>query len=116
MNEWDERDEELTFAEEGSEVGVVALRPWRVLVVDDDEDVHEATALALRGLQILERPLELLHARSAAEALACLRREDDIAVILLDVVMETLTAGLDIIATIRGELGLGNARIVLRTG
>ena len=116
MNEWDERDEELTFAEEGSEVGVVALRPWRVLVVDDDEDVHEATALALRGLQILERPLELLHARSAAEALACLRREDDIAVILLDVVMETLTAGLDIIATIRGELGLGNARIVLRSG
>ena len=116
MNEQDERDEELTFAEEGEALGAVALRSWRVLVVDDDEDVHEATALALRGLDILGREIELLHARSAAEALDCLRRESDIAVILLDVVMETLTAGLDIIATIRDELGLNNTRIVLRTG
>ena len=31
----------------------------RVLVVDDDPDVHESTAYALRGLDIADRPVEL---------------------------------------------------------
>ncbi len=116
MSEQPPHDDDLFFAEEGEEVGKVPLHPWRILVVDDDQDVHEATVLALRGLEVLDRPMQLLHAHSANEALDCLRRETDIAVILLDVVMETLTAGLDIVATIRGELGLVNLRIVLRTG
>ena len=116
MNEQDAHDDDLSFAEEGEELAALPVLPWRVLVVDDDQDVHEASVLALRGLEILGRPMQLLHAHSAAEALECLRRESDIAVILLDVVMETLTAGLDIIATIRGELALHNTRIVLRTG
>ena len=116
MSERDAHDDDLFFADEGNEIGAVALQPWRILVVDDDLDVHEATSLALRGLEVQGRTLQLLHAHSAAEALECLRQERDIAVILLDVVMETLTAGLDIIATIRGELGLANTRIVLRTG
>ena len=116
MSERHPNDDDLFFAEEGEEVGTVSALPWRILVVDDDQDVHEATVLALRGLEILGRPMQFLHARSASEALDCLHHETDIAVILLDVVMETLTAGLDIVATIRGELGLVNLRIVLRTG
>lgn len=90
--------------------------PWRILVVDDDPEVHQATGFALAHLQIADRPLELLHAYSSAEALRLLAVEPDIAVVLLDVVMETPTAGLDIIARIRGELGLACTRIILRTG
>lgn len=89
---------------------------WRILVVDDDPDVHEATKFALNGEVIQNRNLEFLHAYSGQQALALLRHELDIAVILLDVVMETEDAGLRIIETIRTELNMHNTRIVLRTG
>jgi len=90
--------------------------PWRILIVDDDTDVHNATAYALRSITILDRPLHFLHAYSGQEAIALLRDEGDIAVILLDVVMESETAGLAAIETIRNELGLAKPRIILRTG
>jgi diguanylate cyclase (GGDEF)-like protein len=90
--------------------------PWRILVVDDDPDVHESTAYGLRNLEIEGRGLHLMHAHSAAEALEALRGECDVAVILLDVVMETDDAGLATVSTIRGEMGLSNVRIILRTG
>lgn len=107
----------LTFIDDAAPPDVSAERPaWRILVVDDDRQVHAATRFALTGLTILDRPLELIHAYSAAEAVAELRRESDIGVILLDVVMETPSAGLDIISVIRDELALGNIRIILRTG
>lgn len=109
-------DDDLVFAEESDEHTSACAVPWRLLVVDDDHDVHETTKLALRGLRFFDRPLEMLHAYSAAEAIDCLRREPDIGVILLDVVMETITAGLEIIGVIRDELGLLNTRIILRTG
>jgi diguanylate cyclase (GGDEF)-like protein len=89
---------------------------WRVLIVDDDADVHSATEFALSGLEILERPLQFLHAYSGAEAIEVLMSEDDIAVILLDVVMETEEAGLAAISTIRTDLGLTHTQIILRTG
>ncbi|HEY9029353.1 MAG TPA: EAL domain-containing protein, partial [Burkholderiaceae bacterium] len=90
--------------------------PWRVLIVDDDPDVHRATEFALRGVRVLERPLEFLHAETAARALALLRAEADVAVILLDVVMETDDAGLAMVRVVREELGLQEVRIILRTG
>ncbi|MDP5239581.1 EAL domain-containing protein [Uliginosibacterium sp. 31-16] len=93
-----------------------ALRPWRVLITDDDEEVHRATTYALRGVEVDGRPLELLHASSASEAVALLQVEKDIAVGMLDVVMETPDAGLRLVETIRNELGLRSMRIVLRTG
>ena len=92
------------------------LQPWRVLVVDDDPDVHEATRFGLAHVSILGRPLELLHAYSSAQALALLEHESDIAVILLDVVMESDDAGLRTVGVIRERLKLENTRIILRTG
>ncbi|OQA33021.1 MAG: Phytochrome-like protein cph2 [Betaproteobacteria bacterium ADurb.Bin341] len=90
--------------------------PWRILIVDDDKDVHKATEYTLQGVAILDRPLQFLHAYSSAEAIGLLMRETNIAVILLDVVMESENAGLAAVDVIRGELGLTNPRIVLRTG
>jgi len=96
--------------------GAEAARPWRILLVDDDADVHESTAFALRSMQIMGRPLQLLHAHSAAEGLHLLRQTPDMAVILLDVVMESEHAGLEMVARVREELGMLHTRIVLRTG
>jgi diguanylate cyclase (GGDEF)-like protein len=90
--------------------------PWKVLIVDDDPDVHRATEFALRGARVLDRPLAFLHADTAAQALRLLRGTPDVAVILLDVVMETDHAGLALVHEVRQTLGLHEARIILRTG
>ncbi|MEH6628834.1 MAG: HD domain-containing phosphohydrolase [Motiliproteus sp.] len=90
--------------------------PWTLLVVDDEESVHQVTRLALRGLVYDDRPLSFLSAHSAAEARVILEDTPGIAVVLLDVVMETDHAGLDLARYIRKDLGNHDIRIVLRTG
>ncbi|MGR8929073.1 MAG: bifunctional diguanylate cyclase/phosphodiesterase [Gammaproteobacteria bacterium] len=111
-------DEFLTFVDDETDTAAEKnlLPPWRVLIADDDVDVHESTVFALGKLTILDRPLEFIHAYSAAETLEKLRQTKGVAVILLDVVMETDDAGLKIVETIRHTLGLLDVRIVLRTG
>ncbi|WP_395699409.1 putative bifunctional diguanylate cyclase/phosphodiesterase [Aquabacterium sp.] len=89
---------------------------WKVLIVDDDEDVHQATELALRGVHIEGRALEFLHAHSAMQARALVAAHPDIAVALLDVVMESPDAGLQLVRHLREELNRRALRVVLRTG
>ncbi|TVZ40153.1 diguanylate cyclase (GGDEF)-like protein [Alteromonadaceae bacterium 2753L.S.0a.02] len=89
---------------------------WRILITDDEQDVHTATTFALRNTRILGRPIEFLHANSARETIEILKSHNDIAVIMLDVVMETPNAGLDLVAVIREELKVTDSRIILRTG
>ncbi|MBI2308356.1 MAG: EAL domain-containing protein [Rhodocyclales bacterium] len=91
-------------------------RPWRLLVVDDDSEVHTATDFALHGIRILGRPLAIAHAASAQEARAMLAADRDFAVVLLDVVMETEDAGLSMVGYIRDTLQMHECRIILRTG
>lgn len=92
------------------------LPVWNILVVDDDDEVHAATRFALRSVEILGRRLNLLRANSAAEAREVLKGSDAIAVILLDVVMESPQAGLELVDCIRSQLLLTEPRIILRTG
>jgi diguanylate cyclase len=89
---------------------------WRILIVDDEPDVHRATTFALAGVSIMQRKLEFVHAYSAAQACEILKTESDLAVVLLDVVMEREHAGLELVKTIRDELHLQDVRIILRTG
>jgi len=93
-----------------------AALPLRVLVVDDEPDVAAVTRLSLRGMRHGGRPVELVVATSGAEAVEAMRADPAIAVILLDVVMETDAAGLDAARIIREELGNRFVRILLRTG
>ena len=93
-----------------------AATPWKVLIADDEPEVHEVTRLVLGGFRFEDRPLSFLSAYSAAEAFELIRAQPDIAVLLLDVVMETEHAGLEIVRRIRQELGNHRVRIVLRTG
>lgn len=111
-------DDDLVFVEDEaaqSETGEDAGH-WRILVVDDDPGVHEVTRFALANTLILNRPVTLFHASSGTEAVALLRAKDNIAVVLLDVVMESDDAGLRTVDIIRNELKLANCRIILRTG
>ena len=103
---------------EDSEQGTdpTALKPWRVLVVDDVADVHAVTRLALSNVMFQGRKLEILSAYSGEQGYAALSTETDIALLLLDVVMETDDAGLRLAKCIREELHNDLVRIVLRTG
>ena len=73
------------------------LKPWKILVVDDDTDIHEVTELALKRLVFEERGIEFIHAYSATEAKIKLKEHNDISIGLLDVVMEDDKAGLDLV-------------------
>jgi len=90
--------------------------PWRVLIVDDDVDVHVVTKFSLSNVCFLGRRLSFLHAYSGEEALNTLRNTPDIALVLLDVIMETSDAGLNVARQIRDTLHNQLVRIVLRTG
>ncbi len=98
------------------ETGSPDQRLWRVLIVDDDVDVHAVTRLALRNVSFKGRELELFSAYSGREAYDFLRDTPDIALVLLDVVMETDDAGLLLARRIREELHNAIVRVVLRTG
>jgi CheY-like chemotaxis protein len=78
--------------------------------------VHVVTKLVLKDLTFENKPVRLLNATSAAQTIEILRGNSDVAVVLLDVVMETLTAGLDAVPIIREELGNHDTRIIVRTG
>ena len=90
--------------------------PWRILIVDDDVDVHVVTKFALSNTSFQGRRLSFLHAYSGAEAMDILRETNDIAMVLLDVIMETPEAGLLVAREIRSVLHNDLVRIVLRTG
>ncbi len=89
---------------------------WKVLIVDDEPEIHEVTKLVLSAFRFEGRPIRFISAYSAEQGLSALRDHDDIAVMLLDVVMEHDQAGLDLVRQVRQELGNRNLRIVLRTG
>ncbi|RQW64857.1 DUF3369 domain-containing protein [Vibrio viridaestus] len=91
-------------------------KPWKVLLVDDDEQIHQVTKLALSGFRFQQRKLELISAYSGEEAKAICSKIDDIALALVDVVMESEHAGLEVVKFVREELGNKMIRLVLRTG
>ncbi|MDX8400343.1 MAG: diguanylate cyclase [Gallionellaceae bacterium] len=100
----------------GPEVKTRPLKDWRILVVDDDNEVHAVTRMILGKVKYKGRGIELLSAHSAAEAREILEHEQGIATILLDVVMETDDAGLQLVRVIREEIANAAVRIILRTG
>ncbi len=109
-------DEVMTFLSEPEDAPAGGKQAWRVLIVDDEPDVHHATELALKDVDIDGRPVEFVHAYSAQEARICLANSRDLSVMLLDVVMETPDAGLQLIRYVREELGNLALRVILRTG
>lgn len=90
--------------------------PYKILIVDDEKDVHVVTQMVLRGFEFDGRKLDLWDAFSAKEAMEMLADNPDFALVLLDVVMEERDSGLKVAEWIRKTLGNKAIRIVLRTG
>ena len=117
MSEPSLADDFVEFLEEEPPVPAGEETPcWKLLVVDDEPEVHKVTELAMSGFAFEERRVRIVNAFSGAEAREALTEHPDTAVILLDVVMETDDAGLDFVRWVRGELGNRMVRIILRTG
>ena len=112
-----QQDDSLTLASEpGDGNKVRGKKPWKMLIVDDEPEIHVVTKLALSDFSFGGRELEYLNAYSGREAKDLIERHPDIAIILLDVVMETDDAGLEVARYVRQNLGNHFVRIVLRTG
>lgn len=109
-------DDLIPIFEDEIETNVDKAEVWRLLIVDDDPEVHSATRYALSQFKFMERSIEVVSAYSANEARQLLQADRDFAVILLDVVMETEDAGLVMVSFIRQEMGMAEVRIIMRTG
>jgi response regulator RpfG family c-di-GMP phosphodiesterase len=109
-------NDELIFHKEPEHTKEPVYPPWKVLIVDDEEEVHKVTKLALRRFSFDGRPLVFISAYSGHEARSILEQTEDVSIILLDVVMETDHAGLDLVKFIRQDLNNHTSRIILRTG
>jgi response regulator RpfG family c-di-GMP phosphodiesterase len=101
---------------QGNETAGKIEKRWKVLVVDDEPDVHAITRLSLASFSFDHRRLELIHAMSAAEAKAKLVDHHEIAVAIIDIVMESDDAGLKLVDHIRNDLDNRNMRLIIRTG
>lgn len=95
---------------------IISEQKYLILVVDDEPDMHALSRLSLKKLTFRGQGVELAYASSGQEAVSFMRLHPETAVILLDVVMETSSAGLDACQTIRQEIGNQFVRILLRTG
>jgi CheY-like chemotaxis protein len=111
-----ENDLNMISADTKSQDADGSCYDWKILVVDDEKDVHEVTRLAFEDITFEGKTLKLLSAYSESQARQLLKKHDDVALVLLDVVMETDDAGLDLVRHIREELGNSAVQIILRTG
>lgn len=88
---------------------------WKILVVDDEFQAHTATAFALRSVKVMDQPIELLHAYSGADAIQFFQKHNDIAVAIIDMVMESPNAGIELVQYIRTVLSNQKTRLVILT-
>lgn len=89
---------------------------WVILIVDDEEFIHDNLNINLRDIEYKDREIEFLNAYSALEAKEIIKNSPKIAVIILDVMMEEDDAGLGFVKFIRDEVKNDDVRIILHTG
>ena len=106
----------IFFAEETVIEQDEIKKSWKILIADDEKDVHTVTKMVLQDLEFSDRKMEFLSAYSAKETKKVINENPDLALILLDVVMEEDDSGLKIVKFIREEKKNKFIRIILRTG
>ena len=111
-----ESDEEKPSDHSDKSASGNRLNDWKILIVDDDDEVHKLTRIVLRDYNFEERAVQIYSAYSGIEAIEFMGEQQDIALVLLDVVMETDNAGLECARKIREQLHNDMVRIILRTG
>ncbi len=113
-----EEDDDFLFAEEEEieEPQIGAQSTWKIMIVDDEPAIHDVTRLAISKISFQNKGLVFIDAYSGEEAKRLILEHPDTALVLLDVVMETDDAGLQVARYIREEAKNHFVRIVLRTG
>ena len=108
----------LVFEPESSDAqeALPDKKSWKIIIVDDEPEIHRATRLVLDDFDFEGAGLEFISAYTAQEAVDLIKIHEDAAVMLLDVVMESDHAGLELVKKVRGELKNNMLRIILRTG
>ena len=91
-------------------------KPWKVMIIDDDDVMHQVSLMVLADYEFEGLPVEIIQGYSGKACRQLLKKHPDTAVLLLDVVMETESAGLDAVKYIREELNNQALRIIIRTG
>jgi len=112
---FDDEDDSLLFAEE-EDVVPSSGETWKIIIVDDEPDVHHVTKLVLKDFSFLGKKLEFVSAYSGDDAKRLIAEHPDTAIMLLDVIMETESIGLEVVRYVRETLGNQGLRIILRTG
>ncbi|MFC5407069.1 DUF3369 domain-containing protein [Cohnella soli] len=118
----DQQDDFLLFADESDEPSLSSTSSaphgdrWKVIIVDDEQEIHNVTRMVLGDFEFDGKRLEMFSAYTEAEARDVIRSHPDVAIILLDVVMDHDDTGLQIVKYIREELKYKATRIILRTG
>jgi CheY-like chemotaxis protein len=108
-------DDAITFADEHSP-GSTPGQPWKILIADDEPSMHLVTKLALGDFTFEGRRLELLSAYGEDDTRRLLDEHPDTALVLLDVIMDTMDSGFTLVRYIRETLGNKDIRIIMRTG
>jgi CheY-like chemotaxis protein len=108
-------DDFLKNDENDCDSGIIDKK-YKVIIADDDKEVHLVTKMILRDFNFEGRGLEFIDAFSGKEAIEKVRENSDAAIILLDVVMEENDSGLKVVEEIRKVICNKNIRIILRTG
>ncbi|HEY9061058.1 MAG TPA: HD domain-containing phosphohydrolase [Pseudobacteroides sp.] len=108
MDFFDESTDDMALEDKG--------KKWKIMIIDDDHEVHTITKLVLSDFAFNNVAIEFIDAYSAKEARELLKQTTDLAIILLDVVMEEEDSGLKLVQFIREEIKNHEVRIILRTG
>ena len=117
----EDSEEIILIEDEEDEENLTTVAPtndkaWKIMIVDDEPTVHQATQLVLQDFTFNNQSVNLISAYSGAEAMELIAKNPDTAFLLLDVVMESNDAGLKVVKYIREELHNKRVRIILRTG
>jgi putative nucleotidyltransferase with HDIG domain len=116
IKEWDNIELDYDFLNEKEENYVKTYGSYKVLISDDEPEVHNVTKMILKDFVFENHTLEFLDAYSEAETIKAFEQHKDIAVLFQDVVMEKNSTGLHIINYLRHEMRNQMTRIILRTG
>lgn len=106
----------MDFLLDDEEEVVIYKDSYKIIIADDEEEIHRVTKLILKFFDFDGKSLSFLDAYSGHEAKLLLKENPDTAVIFLDVVMEDEDSGLKVVKYLREALCNDTTRVVLRTG
>ena len=90
--------------------------PYKIMIADDDLEVHTVTKMMLQSFEFEGKGLEFIDVYTGKDTMSALELHTDTAVLFLDVVMEDIHSGLDVVNYLRQDLRNSLTRIILRTG